>query len=235
MSGPEGAKRPPKRLTDRDTANHVFQLTLAVRIGPPVMVFLMAVEFLYFRNRFIWFVIPDIALTALVVIGADWLLGHFSRGGGSLLFPSGRGTPVAREYSEQDALIIRGQYEEAADAFRAIIADDPTDIEAQLRLGRLQEKELNDPAAAVGTFRRIRWLTPTPQQEWVAANALIDLYQRTGQRDDLCRELERLIQRHPTTVTAANAQRRLAELRSAEPDSATAPPSAGERGPFHPR
>lgn len=206
------ARRPAKRLTDRDTANHVFLLTLAVRIGPPVMMILMGVEYWRYGNRLLWFLIPDIALTALAVIGADWLLGHFSRGGGSLLFPSGNGTPVAREYSEQDALIIRGKFEEAADAFRAIIADDPTNIDAQLRLGRLQEKELNDPDAAAATFRRIRWLQPSPQQEWAAANALIDLYQRTGQRDRLKGELARMAARYPGKTAGINAQRRLDEL-----------------------
>src|SRR5664279_2167481 len=128
-----------KRLSDRDTVEHMVLLSLAVRLGPLLMVGLCAVEFYFFGPRFIWFILPDIALTALVIWGTNWFLEGAARAAGSILLPSAKGSPTPREYSEQQALVIRGRYAEAADSYRAIIEDDPADIEARLRLGALLE------------------------------------------------------------------------------------------------
>lgn len=108
--------------------------------------------------------------------------------------------------------MIRGRYVEAADSYRAIIEDEPTNIEARLRLGALLEKECRDVAAAEACYREIRPLDPTPQQDWVASNALIDMYHREGNRERLKEELARLSRQYRNTEAGASARRRLKEL-----------------------
>ena len=201
-----------KRLTDRDTGDQVFLLTLAGRLGPVVMLFLLAVEFVFYRNRILWFIIPDIAATALFVLGAHWLFGGISRAAGSALFPSGTGTPSPRQYSEQEALVIRGRYVEAADSYRAIIDDEPANIEARMRLGRLLESDCGDAIAAEAVYLETRTLRPTTREDWIASNALIDLYQREGNRERLKEELAGLSRRFRNTDAGSSARRRLQEL-----------------------
>jgi tetratricopeptide (TPR) repeat protein len=201
-----------KRLADTNSGDTVFLLTLALRIAPPVMLILLAVEYYFWGTRFLWFLVPDLAVTALATLIAAWLLGKVSQGAGAILFPSGISTPAPRQYSEQDALVIRGQYAEAADSYRAVIADEPLNVDARLRLGRLLEHECNDATGAEECYRRIRGLNPSPQQDWETSNALIDLYQSTGQRERLIAELGRMSRQYANTATGKNARRRLDDL-----------------------
>lgn len=176
------------------------------------MIILGAIEFFYWGNRFVWFVLPDIALTALILLGTNWLLARASRAGGSVLFPSGKSTPAPREYSEQQALVVRGRFVEAADSYRAIIDDEPANIEARLRLGELLATECRDVGGAEACFVELRTLNPTPQQDWIASNALIDLYQREGRREQLKLEIARLSRQFRHTEAGVSLRRRLQEL-----------------------
>ena len=188
---------------------------------------LLMVEFAFYRNRFLWFIIPDLAATVLIVLAAHWALDQFGRAAGSVLLPSGMGTPIVRQYSEQEALIVRGQYVEAADSFRAIVEDDPGNIDARLRLGQLLEHECKDPSGAEECYRRVRGLSPTQDQDWQVSNALIDLYHQSDQQEKLKAELSRLSRQYQGTETGANARRRLEEIRASEP-APTPPPTPPE-------
>ncbi len=201
-----------KRLSNRDTAEHTFMLRLALQLGPFIMVGLCGVELYFFGPRFVWFILPNFALTALILWGVNWFLEGASHAAESIYFPSGKGSPTPREYSEQQSLVIRGRYAEAADSYRAIIEDDPTDLEARLRLGALLEEKCGDSAGAEACYRDVRLRAVTPQQDWLASNALIDLYHREGRREQLKQELDRLARRHQFTGAGASAQRRLQEL-----------------------
>jgi hypothetical protein len=201
-----------KRLTDLDTSNHVFLLTLAVRIGPPVMLVLCIVEFYFWGLRFLWFILPDIAATGLVVLGANKLIGGMGLAASAVLFPSGKGTPPPREYSEQEALVVRGHFAEAADSYRAIIEDEPTLLDPRFRLARLLENECGEVEAAERCYLDIRALNPLSDQDWIVSNGLIDLYHRTGQRDRLKAELGRMSRRYTGTDAGTGAKRRLQEL-----------------------
>jgi hypothetical protein len=200
------------RLRDINSGETMFLLTLGVRVGPPVMLVLLGAEYLHWGPRFIWFLIPDIAITVLVVIAAQWGLDKFSRAAGSILLPTGRSTPTPRQYSEQESLIVRGQFAEAADSFTAILADDPGNIDARMRLAALLERECNDPAAAEQCYRVVRRLTPTPEQDWAASNALIELHQRTGESGKLRIELQRIARQYRALPIGGEATRRLEAL-----------------------
>ena len=107
---------------------------------------------------------------------------------------------------------MRGQFIEAVDSFKAIVADDPGNIDARMRLGALLERECNDPAAAEQCYRVVRRLTPTPEQDWAASNALIELHQRTGDVAKLRIELQRIARQYPALSIGAEALRRLGLL-----------------------
>lgn len=216
----------PKRLKDIDTPDNILLLTLAVRIGPPIMLILMLFEYAFFRNRFIWFIIPDLAATALLILAARWGLDQFARGAGSILMPSGNGTPTAREYSEQEALVIRGHYVEAADAFRAIAEDEHANIDVRMRLGALLEKHCADPEGAAFSYRSVRRLSPTPHQDLAASNALIELYQRTGAPEKVTAELMRLSRQYGAEAIGKKARDHLERLRgeAAPQEPPIAPP-----------
>lgn len=212
-----------KRLADRDTGDHVFLLSLAVRLGPVIMLFLLAVEWAFYRERMLWLLIPDIAATALIVLGAYKVFGGVSRAAGSILFPASGGPATARQYSEQAALVIRGRYAEAADSYSAIIEDEPRNIDVHLLLGALYQNECNDPVSAERCFRAIRALRPTSEQDWVSSNALIDLYEREGNHERLKAELSGLSRRFAHTSAGEAARRRLRELAG---EDATPPPAS---------
>jgi len=214
-----------KRLSDGDSTDHVFMLTLAVRLGPVVMFLLLAIEWAFYRSRLLWLLIPDIAATALVVLGVYKIFGGLSIATSAVFFPSGKGTPPQREYSELEALIAGGHFVEAADCYRAIIEDEPANIEARVRLGRLLEGELHDPSAAEAVFRSVRALHPTPQEDWISSNALIDLYHRIGNRERLKAELLGLSRRFRNTDAGASARRRLDELNAEDGVAQPAPNS----------
>ena len=190
-----------KRLSDRDTSDHVFLLTLAIRLGPVVLLVLGGAEFYIWGNRFVWFIIPDLAATALIILGVSRLMGGVSRATASILFPSARATPAPREYSEIEALVVRGHFAEAADYYRAIIDDEPANTEARMRLGRsrLLEEHCADSRAAEVLYLEVRRLDRAAPQDWIASNALIDLYAREGRRDRLKDELARLSRRFQNT------------------------------------
>jgi tetratricopeptide (TPR) repeat protein len=60
------------------------------------------------------------------------------RAAGSLYNPSGSGTPRKRGLSHAESLAARGLYDEAIDAYRVAIGEDPTDPTPHLRVARLE-------------------------------------------------------------------------------------------------
>jgi hypothetical protein len=206
------------RLKDLDTGEHVHLLTIAVRLGPVVMFGLLGIEYLIWGSRFLWFIIPDVALTLLAIWAVAWLLHGISRAAEVVYMGRGAGTEVARQYSEQDALVIQGRHVEAVEAYRAILEDTPLDNEARIRLARLLEREGRDAGGAEACYLAVREHRPTTHHEWAATNGLIDLYERESNLPRLRQELARLASRHRSSDVGAAARRRLRQLNEVRPD-----------------
>ncbi len=202
----------PPRLKDLDTGEHLELLSIALRLGPIVMLGLVGIEYLVWGPRFWWFLIPDMAFTALAIWGLAWVLHHVSRAAEVVYMGRGPGNETTRQYSEQEALVIQGRLLEAIDAYRGIIEADPFDNEARIRLARLLEREGRDAAGAEQCYLEVRERRPTPSQEWTASNGLIDLYERERNYPRLRQELARLVTRNRDTEVGAVASRRLREL-----------------------
>lgn len=202
----------PPRLKDLDTGEHLHFLEIAVRVGPIVMFGLLGIEYLVWGSRFWWFLIPDLAFTALAIWGLAWVLHRVSRAAEVVYMGRGPGNEKARQYSEQEALVIQGRLLEAIDSYRSIIEADPFDNEARVRLARLLEREGRDAAGAELCYLEVRERRPTPSQEWTASNGLIDLYERERNYPRLRQELARLVTRNRDSEVGSVARRRLREL-----------------------
>ncbi|HKE92282.1 MAG TPA: hypothetical protein VKB45_18255 [Gemmatimonadales bacterium] len=125
--------------------------------------------------------------------------------------------PPPRSYPRQDVMIVRGQYREAAEYFRDHLTVEPDDNEARLRLADLLEQHLDDPAGAERLYLEVRGRQPNRGEEMRAANGLIDLYRKRGNRERLLVELARFRDRYPGTSGADAAARLLTELKSESP------------------
>ena len=125
--------------------------------------------------------------------------------------------PPPRSYPRQDVMIVRGQYHEAAEYFRDHLTVEPDDNEARLRLADLLEKHLNDLMGAERLYLEVRGRQPNRGEEVRAANGLIDLYRKQGNRERLLVELARFRDRYPGTPGADAAAGLLSELKAESP------------------
>lgn len=122
---------------------------------------------------------------------------------------------AAPSYSYQESLVARGRYAEAEQAYQDHIAREPHDRDARLALAALIRDHMKDATRAERLFLETRALGPTPAQEYGIANALIDLYQRTGQRGREMAELARFADRYRNTDGGSRAGRALRQLKEA--------------------
>jgi hypothetical protein len=149
------------------------------------------------------------ALVSLVISLAVWsVLSLGSRGLAQVLSASAGGHRP-REHSEQQALVVRGAYWEAADSYRAHLIAFPDDQAARLLLAALLERHLADSAGAEALYWQVRASEPTAAQRLVVGNSLIDLYRRRGDRALFRAELSRLARDFAGTPAGEGARRQL--------------------------
>ena len=137
--------------------------------------------------------------------------------GGLVRMLSGAGNiKPAASFSLQEALVMQGKHREAADAYRSHLATNPADHDARLALADLLLGPMALPADAERELLAVRSGGATEKQEFVAAQALIDLYAATGQRGKHMAALARFSERYRGTVDGAAARRVLAELKESD-------------------
>jgi len=212
-----------KPLRDVHTGEQMMVIQLALRIGAPCFLILALIEYIMFPGMFLLLLIPNILLSGLAV----WLAWKFVGGVGSLAgaFVMPNNIPAVRQYSEQESLVIRGHRDAAIRSYRTLIAGDPADLTARLRLGALLADDPDTLLAAERCFLDVRRRDPSPQEEWIATNGLIDLYRASGQRENLKRELGHLGLRHGGSAAGLHALELLAELEAEDRAWATTPVS----------
>jgi hypothetical protein len=158
-------------------------------------------------------VVLDVPLIALGVLGIHAFTTRASRGLVHGLYAVGD-IPPPRTYPRQDVMIVRGQYQEAAEYYRDHLTVEPDDNEARLRLADLLEQHFNDFVGAERLYLEVRGRQPNRGEEMRAANGLIDLYRKQGNRERLLVELARFRDRYPGTPEAHAAARLLKELKA---------------------
>ncbi len=205
-------------LKDIDAAERAQLMRVVVYFGPPCFFMLSLLWFFLVAKGIIpgWLFVVLLALNIPLTAAGVFLI----HGGTSLasqglvktIFAAGN-IPPPPTYPRQETLIVRGQYREAAEYYRDHLTINPDDNEARLRLADLYEKHLDDAASAEALYLEVRRMQPTPRHEAMAANGLIDLYRKTGQRGRLMVQLARFAERYRGSPAAAEAARLLRELK----------------------
>ena len=204
---------------DDDSGERITRIALLFRIGLPVW---LALTFIHVKLNsrgtisdtamYVWLAAdPFLAVGFAYVIGT--LIDRASRGFASLVLADGN-IPYTRQYSEQDALVEQGRFDEAVASYQTHIVAYPGDLDARLRLAAVLAGPASRPEDAERVFLEVRAMAPTPQQTAVLSNALIDLYRATGRRDDLMIELRRFARRFPDTRGGKAAAEYLTRLQS---------------------
>jgi hypothetical protein len=127
----------------------------------------------------------------------------------------GSTTPYVEQYSYQQALVMQGRLDDALASFEAIVAEQPTAIDARLRAAELYARDRQNPLRAAELLREVqRAPNADPGQYVLATNRLVDLL--IGPLNDPGRaqvELRKLIERAPGSAAAVHARAALANLK----------------------
>jgi hypothetical protein len=223
------------RLTDLDSADRALFLKLYIRLlligGPLLLVIIGGAVAKGWIPPWLGVILAilDPGMIYLLARGLFWLMDRGAIGFANMVYAGG-GHPLAPPHSAIESLEVRGFYVEAADGWRQHLLQFPGDNQARFKLATLCHRQLGRADEAEGVLLEVRRSNPTDAEERQASNLLIDLFHATGQRDREIVELARFADRWKGTVAAADASRRLRELKS-EPW----PDLTGSRGVAEPR
>jgi tetratricopeptide (TPR) repeat protein len=132
-----------------------------------------------------------------------------------VLDPSGNSTPYVNQHSNIAAMVARGAYAEAADAYRTAIAADPGDVVACEHLAQLALRELKDYDLALFALREAERRAPEPRRQLGYALQIAGMCrERLGDPGRTMVELRRILARYPDAPNAASLRAELEELRS---------------------
>ena len=133
---------------------------------------------------------------------------------GRVLVPSGSSTPSVNQHSNIEALVARGDFTKAAEAYQAVIAADPGDVVACERLAQLALGDLKDYDLALFAVREGEKRTTNPRRQagfaLLAANICRDNLKDYGKA---MVELRRILARYPDIPNAARLRAEIEELK----------------------
>lgn len=219
------------RGSNADAADRRERILALLRFAPIFLIMIVAASWLLYvmdligRTAFTIAVLLSPIISAALSLGLLGLLDGVANGFASLVHAGGN-IPPTKQYSAQDALVMQGRIGDAIASYRELVAGDPVDLDARLRLAALLAKEGNDREAAERVYLEVRELAPRPHHTATLSNGLIDLYRTMGRRDDLRLELGRFARRFAGSREGKAAAEYLARL-DVE-DSAQGPFSSAE-------
>lgn len=160
-------------------------------------------------------------LSVSLVLGAvcAYIGGRVGEGGGAVaqafIQPSGNSTPYEQTFSYQEAMIMRGEINEALESYEAIIAEHPGTAAPRLRAAEHYAKGNRNPLRAAELFREVRSIPDVAIRDAIyASSRLVDLYD--GPLADPGRalvELRRIIELYPGSAVATHARAALPALK----------------------
>ena len=162
---------------------------------------------------FIPLVIAAIFWPAFLLVAA--LHGTVLERGARMVVAKGASTPYVPQHSEIQALVARGRYTEAAEAYKAVIATHPEDLVACEQLGLLALRELKDYELAIFAAREGERRVPDTARRAGFALQVANLY-----RDNLkdygktIVELRRILARYPDIPNVARLRAEIDELKA---------------------
>ncbi len=159
------------------------------------------------------------AVAGSITFSAVWWLfvTRVSHGAGrffrEFIEPSGSGS-YERQYSHEDAMVMRGDVAGALTSYEEIILEAPNDPQPRLRAAELYAK-LQQRERAEELYRSVQRLPgKASTADIVASNRLVDLYLAwPGHETKGLRELRRLIDTYPETDVAERARAGLVNLK----------------------
>lgn len=121
---------------------------------------------------------------------------------------NGTSTPYKEQYSYQQALVMQGRLDDALESFEAVIAEQPTAVDARLRAAELYARDKGNHGRAAELLREVQRIESISTGEFIlATNRLVDLLSGPlGEPGRAMAELRRLIERYPNAPAAAHAR-----------------------------
>ena len=149
-----------------------------------------------------------LTVSLVIVEGAGKLVG-------TIHGPSGKSTPVVREYSYPESLAIRGRYEDAIDAYQVCCTDYPEDPEPYVRVARIYRDNLSQYDEALLWFKRARTeATISRGHELLITQEIIEIYTRKlNTPERAIPELARIAQKYAGDPGGESAKQELHRLR----------------------
>lgn len=135
--------------------------------------------------------------------------------GARMVIAKGASTPYVPQHSNIQALVARGRYSAAAEAYKAVIASEPEDLVACEQLELLALRELKDYELAVFAAREGERRVPDAARQAGFALQVANIY-----RDNLkdygktMVELRRILARYPDIPNAARLRAEIDELKA---------------------
>jgi hypothetical protein len=196
-----------KPVRDSESGRQLRQL---FSVAVALCVFGITVIVSMFTGSPFWTATLPIGVALGGVLGLiSWLLvSSISNGLSRLLQLHGSGTK-SRDYSEQKALVARGEFAAAADSYRSHMIAFPNDNDARLQLADLLYSSLQVPEDALELYLSVRESNPSRGQQRQVVDALINIYRLVGNESGLRRELAGAARDFPDTVLGAGARREL--------------------------
>jgi tetratricopeptide (TPR) repeat protein len=159
-------------------------------------------------------------LTGWLTLGGYWLLHQtvvnpVGDAIGRILVQSGSSTPSVAQHSNIETMEARGQYAEAARAYRAIIAAEPQDLVACDKLGQLALRQLKDYETALFAYREAEKRATDPKRRLGYAMMVAGIYR--DNLKDLGRamvELRRIVAKYPDAPNRARLSAEVDELKA---------------------
>jgi hypothetical protein len=117
-------------------------------------------------------------------------------------------------FSGIETLVVRGDYETAAEAYRERARRSGDRVEATLRRAALLAGPLRQPETALVELEGLRRWGLSPAEDVRVGVALVDLHERTlGDPGRAMAELRRLLDLHPDHASVRRLRRALADLK----------------------
>jgi tetratricopeptide (TPR) repeat protein len=132
-----------------------------------------------------------------------------------ILLPDGASTPSVNQHSNISTMVIRGQFAEAAAAYKEAILANPLDTVACEQLGQLALRDMKDFPTAIEAYREAEQRANEPKRRLGYAILIAGIY-----RDNLkdtgkaMGELRRILSLYPDTPNAPQLRAELEELKA---------------------
>ncbi|HEY5060474.1 MAG TPA: hypothetical protein VII52_03010 [Gemmatimonadaceae bacterium] len=146
--------------------------------------------------------------------GGAWIVSEISAGGWKLAMSTGSSTPYIEQFSMQDALVMRGDVDQALRSLESLIPDQPAAVAARIKAAELYVKQRNNQRAAELFREALGVPSISAGDDVYLRNRLVDLLSgRLEQPGRALVELRRLIDRYPNSAAARHAGAALSSLK----------------------